>query len=147
MNNISEHINYNEAIRTSHNVDNTPNETQLNAMKLVAVNCFEPMRQHYGKPMKINSFFRSQNVNQLVKGSSTSQHTKGEAIDTTTGNKVDNKAVFEWARHNIEFDQLIYEFGDESGPDWIHVSFSATRNRKQVLKAIKENGKTKYIAI
>lgn len=147
MNNISEHINYNEAIRTSYNVDNTPNETQLNAMKLVAVNCFEPMRQHYGKPMKINSFFRSQNVNQLVKGSSTSQHVKGEAIDTTTGNKIDNKAVFEWARHNIEFDQLIYEFGDESGPDWIHVSFSATRNRKQVLKAIKENGKTKYIAI
>lgn len=147
MNNISEHITYNEAIRTSHNVDNTPNETQLNAMKLVAVNCFEPMRQYYGKPMKINSFFRGPKVNQLVGGSSTSQHPKGEAIDTTTGNKIDNKAVFEWARHNIAFDQLIYEFGDESGPDWIHVSFSATSNRKQVLKAIKENGKTKYIAI
>lgn len=144
---ISEHITLSEATRTSHNVENIPDENQLNAMKLVAENCFEPMRKQYGKPMNVNSFFRNLTVNRLVGGSDSSQHVKGEAIDTTTGNKADNKIVFDWARNNIVFDQLIYEFGDDVGPDWIHVSFSKTRNRRQVLRAIKENGKTKYIAI
>jgi zinc D-Ala-D-Ala carboxypeptidase len=145
--NISKHITIQEATRTSHNVENVPDENQLESMKLVAENCFEPMREFYGKPMKINSFFRSLDVNRLVGGSDTSQHVKGEAIDTTTGNKQDNKMVFDWARNNIEFDQLIYEFGDDTGCDWIHVSYSKTRNRKQVLRAIKQNGKTKYIPI
>jgi zinc D-Ala-D-Ala carboxypeptidase len=132
--NISEHISFKEATFTNRNLPNVPNETQLKAMELVAVMCFEKIRKWYGKPIKINSFFRSLEVNKAVGGASTSQHTKGEAIDLTAGSREENKKIFEWAKANLTFDQLIFEYGDDSGPDWVHISYRSGKNRMQVLR-------------
>ena len=129
---ISEHISYDEATLSPtairNGISNQPNEQELNNMKLVAENCFEPLRKMWGKPIKVNSFFRSQSLNQLVGGSSLSQHVKGQAIDITTGTKTENKKLFELAK-TLDFDQLINEY-DFS---WIHISFKASGNRKQIL--------------
>ena len=129
---ISEHITFDEATLSPtairNGISNQPNDQELTNMKLVAENCFEPLRKMYGKPIKVNSFFRSQSLNQLVGGSPLSQHTKGQAIDITTGNKYENKKLFELAK-TLEFDQLINEY-DFS---WLHISFRASGNRKQIL--------------
>ena len=143
MNNISLHITYAEATRTSAQADNTPNDEQLAAMKLLAANVFEPLRALVGRPIIINSMFRSQKVNGLIGGSQTSQHCKGEAIDIKLPGQ--NKSLFEIIRNQLPFDQLIWEFGTDKEPAWVHVSYKATGNRKQVLKAIRVNGKPKYI--
>ena len=133
MNNISEHITYDEATLSPTSlrfgITNTPTQDQLEAMKLVAEQCFEPLRRWYGKPLKINSFFRCTLLNEKVGGATTSQHSKGEAIDIGAGSKEENKKVFEWCKANLNFDQLINEF-DHS---WTHISFKKGVNRKQVL--------------
>ena len=129
---ISEHISYDEATLSPtairNGISNQPNEQELNNMKLVAENCFEPLRKMWGKSIKVNSFFRSQSLNQLVGGSPLSQHTKGQAIDITTGSKTDNKKLFELAK-TLDFDQLINEY-DFS---WLHISYKSSGNRKQIL--------------
>lgn len=128
---ISEHISYDEAVLSPtairNGIDNMPNEQQLHNMQQLAENIFEPLRKMYGKPIKINSFFRSDKLNKLVGGSPTSQHAKGQAIDITGGNKAENKKLFELAK-TLDFDQLINEY-DFS---WVHISYS-TKNRKQIL--------------
>ena len=133
MDNISKHITYLEATQsptaTKLGINNNPNEAQLEAMKLVAEKCFEPLRTWYGKPIKVNSFFRSDLLNRAVKGAITSQHKKGEAIDIDAGSKEENKKLFEWIKANLIWDQLINEY-DFS---WVHVSYSKTKNRKQIL--------------
>jgi len=144
MNNISPHITYAEATRTSAQADNNPNAEQLEAMKLLAANVFEPLRAIVGKPIIITSMFRSAKVNQLIGGSSTSQHCKGEAMDIKLPGQ--NRSLFEIILNQLPFDQLIWEFGTDKEPAWVHVSYKATGNRKQVLKAIRVNGKPKYIA-
>lgn len=137
--NISKHISLNEATRsqtaTRKGIKNIPNEVQLEAMKLVAETCFEPIRNHFGVPLTISSFFRCEALNVAVGGSKTSQHCKGEAIDIDAdGSSITNKQVFEWAKANLKFDQLINEYPDEAGnPAWVHISFSKHGNRNQVL--------------
>lgn len=144
MNNISPHITYAEATRTSAQADNAPNADQLAAMKLLAANVFEPLRSVVGKPIIITSMFRSAKVNQLIGGSATSQHCKGEAMDIKLPGQ--NRSLFEIIMNQLDFDQLIWEFGTDKEPAWVHVSYKATGNRKQVLKATRVNGKPKYIA-
>lgn len=145
MENISEHITYKEATvsPTSERlgIDNTPEPHILKRMKTVAEKCFEPIRKHYGKPIKITSFYRSLQLNSAIGGSSkTSQHMMGEAIDFDTNE--DNAKLFEWIRKNIEFDQLIWEYGDDKEPAWIHISYTEQRpNRQQVLRVHLEKGK------
>jgi uncharacterized protein YcbK (DUF882 family) len=129
---ISEHISYDEATLSPtairNGISNQPNEQELANMKLVAENCFEPLRKMWGKPIKVNSFFRSQSLNQLVGGSPLSQHVKGQAIDITTGTKTENKKLFELAK-TLDFDQLINEYQFS----WIHISYKTSGNRKQIL--------------
>lgn len=133
MEKISEHITYNEATISPTSlrfgIQNTPTEAELHSMKIVAETCFEPLRAWYGKPIKINSFFRSALLNEKVGGSKTSQHCKGEAIDISAGSKVENKKLFDWAKANLKFDQLINEY-DYS---WVHISFRSGLNRNQTL--------------
>lgn len=130
---ISKHISFEEstlsptALRLG--INNTPNEEILTNMKLVAERCFEPIREFYGKPIKVNSFYRCDALNKAVKGSATSQHKQGKAIDITTGTKTGNKLIFEWAKNNLIFDQLINEY-DYS---WIHISYNKNNNRNQTL--------------
>jgi hypothetical protein len=133
MNNISEHITYIEATQSPtairFGIENTPTEHQLFAMRIVASVCFEPLRQWYGKPIKINSFFRCTLLNQKVGGSSSSQHCKGEAIDISAGSKEENKKLFDWCKANLVFDQLINEYDYQ----WVHISFRQGQNRNMVL--------------
>jgi len=145
MNNISPHITYAEATRTSAQADNTPNAEQLKAMRLLADNVFEPLRAIVGQPIIITSFFRSEKVNELIGGASTSQHTKGEAIDIKLPGR--NKSLFEIIRNQLPFDQLIFEMGSDTEPAWVHVSYKATGNRKEVLRAKIIKGKPVYTRI
>lgn len=110
-------------------IDNTPNDEVLVNMKLVAERCFEPIREWYGKPIKVNSFYRCDALNKAVKGSATSQHVQGKAIDITTGTKAGNKLIYDWAKENLIFDQLINEY-DYS---WVHISYNKNNNRNQTL--------------
>ena len=131
---ISEHISYNEATLSPtairNGIKNVPNDIQLENMKLVAEMLFEPIRKRYGKTIKINSFFRCEELNKKVGGSATSQHTalSGAAIDISGGSKEENKLLFEIAKE-FDFDQLINEY-DFS---WVHISYKLKGNRKQIL--------------
>lgn len=151
---ISEHISYKEATRSVTavrlGIDNTPNEYQLQNMELIAKNVFEPLRKAVGGAIKINSFFRCEDLNKAIGGSSRSQHCQGRAIDIDDNyGYMSNNDMYKYIKENLDFDQLIFEFPDENGnASWIHVSYVDTdSNRKRCLKAIKENGKTKYIDI
>ena len=145
--NISEHITYTEATVSNKakqlGISNTPNERELKAMKLLAEAVFEPLRKWYGKPIQVTSFFRSAKINKAIGGSATSQHSLGQAIDIDTVS--DNRKLFDYIKGNLPFDQLIWENGDDNTPAWIHVSYTETRNRKQILRATRKNGKTVYL--
>ena len=147
---ISKHITYAEAIHSNtakrKNIDNTPNETQVEAMKLLAEKVFEPLREWVGGPIKVNSFFRSEALNEAIGGSATSQHCKGQAIDIDDvyGRK-SNAEMYNWIKENLDFDQMIWEFGTDMQPNWIHISYvSEEENRNKCLKAYKEDRRTKY---
>ncbi len=147
--NISKNITFAEATRSEtakrHGIDNTPTANELKAMRLLAEKVFEPLREWYGKPIMITSFYRNAKVNAKAGGSSTSQHCKGEAIDIDTAG--DNAKLFEYIRQNLDFDQLIWEYGDDKSPAWIHVSYKAGWIRGQVLRAVRDKaGKTIYKA-
>ncbi len=150
---ISKHISEKEATKSVTalrlGIDNTPNGDSISNMKLVAEMVFEPLRQWVGGPIKINSFYRSPALNEAIGGSPKSQHCQGRAmdIDDVYGHKT-NKDMFDWIKNNLDFDQMIYEFGNEENPDWVHVSYvSEDKNRNRILKAVRDDGKTKYINI
>jgi hypothetical protein len=118
-------------------------------MEMVAKHVFEPLRVAIDVPIKINSFFRCEELNKAIGGSTKSQHCQGRAIDIDDyyGN-VSNAFMYHYIKDNLDFDQLIWEFGTDENPDWVHVSYvDADSNRKRCLQAIKENGKTKYLNI
>ncbi len=150
---ISNHISYKEAIRsntaTRRGIDNTPGDYEVTNMVGVAENIFEPLRQWVGGPIKINSMFRCEELNTAIGGSSRSQHCQGRAIDIddTFGHKT-NAEMFNYIKENLNFDQLIWEFGTNDNPDWVHVSYvSKEENRNRILKAERINGKTQYSII
>lgn len=124
---------------TARGISNKMNAAQIEAAKLLCEKVFEPIRKFVGGPIKINSGFRCATLNKAIGGSSTSQHCKGEAIDIPVGSK-----VFHYIKDNLVFDQLIWEFGNSTEPQWVHVSYSKNGNRKQVLRAVKVGGKTTY---
>tara|TARA_Y100000361_G_C11103432_1_gene313277 strand:+ start:382 stop:837 length:456 start_codon:yes stop_codon:yes gene_type:complete len=150
---ISKHISYKEATysrtATRLNIDNKPNEEQLKNMKLIAEEVFEPLRMWVGGPIKINSFFRSPKLNTAIGGSSKSQHCHGQAIDLDdTFGRATNAEMFDFIKEHLNFDQMIWEFGNDDNPDWVHVSYvNDEDNRNRCLLAYKENGKTKYKVI
>ena len=150
---ISKHISYKEGVysitATRRGIDNTPNNEQLDNMETVAEEVFEPLREWVGGPIKINSFFRSPELNTAIGGSSKSQHCKGQAIDIDdTFHKATNAEMYHYIKENLDFDQMIWEFGDDDNPDWVHVSYvSPEENRNRCLKAYREDGKTKYMVI
>lgn len=137
MKKISKHISYKEAVRSDyakkHKIENEPNDEQLENMKLIAKEVFEPLRKWVGGPIKVNSFFRSENLNTGIGGSKTSSHLKGQAIDLTTMGLKTNKQIFDYIKDNLEYDQLIWEYG-RVNPKWIHVSFNPVKNRKQAFR-------------
>ena len=150
---ISKHISYKEAVysRTAQRRDiyNHPENDQADNMRLIAEQIFEPLRSWVGGPIKINSFFRSPELNTAIGGSTKSQHCQGQAIDLDdTFGRATNAEMYEFIKEHLEFDQMIWEFGTNQNPDWVHVSFKKDGiNRNRCLKAYKEKGKTKYMVI
>ena len=150
---ISKHISYREGVysttATRLGIDNTPNDEQLDNMELVAEEVFEPLRAYVGGPIKINSFFRCPELNKAIGGSSKSQHCKGQAVDIDdTFGRCTNAEMYHFIKEHLDFDQMIWEFGDDDNPDWVHVSYvSKEKNRNRCLKAYRKDGKTKYIVI
>ena len=150
---ISKHISYKEGVysntATRKGIDNTPNDDQLSNMELVAEEVFEPLRSYVGGPIKINSFFRCPELNTAIGGSHKSQHCKGQAIDIDDNyGRVNNAEMYHFIKEHLDFDQLIWEFGDDDNPNWVHVSYvSREDNRNRCLKAYKDKGKTKYTVI
>jgi len=150
---ISEHISYKEGVysrtATRLDIDNTPDDRQISNMETIADEVFEPLRMWVGGPIKINSFFRSPKLNTAIGGSGKSQHCHGQAIDLDdTYGRATNAEMYEFIKEHLDFDQIIWEFGDEDNPDWVHVSYvSAQENRKRCLLAYKEKGKSKYKVI
>lgn len=129
-------------------IDNTPTPEHLENLKKLALNIFQPVRDHFKTAINISSGYRSEKLNRLVPGTSiTSQHSQGEALDIDMdGTKITNKQVFDFIKDNLVFDQLIWEFGTDTNPAWVHVSYESNgRQRKQVLKAVKKNNIVKYI--
>jgi zinc D-Ala-D-Ala carboxypeptidase len=144
--NISKHFTLKEMTMSTTamrlGIDNTPSAESIQSMSLLAERVLEPVREYIGEPIKISSGYRSPELNKKVGGSKTSQHCLGEAADIVCQNK--NNEMFYFIKNNLEFDQLIWEFGDEHEPDWVHVSYRDNRMRGQVLVASKKNGKTVY---
>jgi zinc D-Ala-D-Ala carboxypeptidase len=140
---ISKHLELSELIRSESakrlGVSNMPPKEHIENLKLLAVNIFEPIREHFKVPIRISSGYRSAILNKAVGGSNTSQHSLGQAIDIDMdGTNVKNSDIFEFIK-TLPFDQLINEFNFA----WVHVSYSA-KHRKQILHATKLNGKTIY---
>jgi zinc D-Ala-D-Ala carboxypeptidase len=147
---ISKHISMKEATRSATalrlGLDNTPTEEHLDNMKLLASKIFEPLRSWVGGPIRINSFYRGPELNKAIGGSTKSQHMIGQAvdIDDTYGYKT-NAEMFNYIRGNLDFDQMIWEFGDNKNPDWVHVSYvNPGENRNKCLVAYRQDGKTQY---
>lgn len=131
--NISKNISYKEATHSNtakaRKIDNTPDADTLVRMKLVAEKCFQPVREWYGRPINVNSFYRSPKLNWAIGGAKSSQHMKGEAIDISAGSSIENEKLFNWLKDNVEFDQLINEYGFR----WIHISYKINGNRNMVF--------------
>ena len=147
---ISKHISMREgtysvtALRLG--LENKPTEEHLSNMKLLAEEVFEPLREWVGGPIKINSFYRGPELNKSIGGSNKSQHCHGQAvdIDDTYGHKT-NAEMFNYIRKNLQFDQMIWEFGNSTNPNWVHVSYvSPDKNRNRCLVAYKQDGRTQY---
>ena len=154
MDRLSKHVSYKEGVHSVTalrlGLKNDPTDAHLENMKLIAEKVFEPLRTHVGGPIKINSFYRGPELNKAIGGSAKSQHCHGQAmdIDDTYGH-MSNAAMFDWIKANLDYDQMIWEFGTDTQPNWVHVSYvSQEDNRNKCLKAYKdEYNKTKYKTI
>ena len=129
-----------------HDMDNTPGEKEIGNLKLLCEKVLQPVRDHFGKGVKVNSGFRHPDVNAKVGGSKTSDHCRGQAADIEIPG-VANADLATWIKDNLQFRQLILEFYTPGVPDsgWVHVSYVAEDNKKEVLTATKKEGKTVYL--
>ena len=146
---ISKHISWAEATHSAtakkKEIANEPGQQEIVAMKKLAKEIFEPLRAWAGEPIRVNSFYRSAELCEAIGSKATSQHTKGQAIDIDALGDKTNADLFNFIRENLNFDQLIWEFGDDENPDWIHVSYVGPNgNRNRILRAFKKGKKTNY---
>lgn len=127
-------------------IANTPTATHLIALKEVSKNIFQPCREHFGKPLAVTSGYRSEALNEAINGSKRSQHSKGEALDLDADvfGGFSNAELFNYIKLRLDFDQLIWEFGNNNNPAWVHCSYKTQGNRNEVLIAVKTNNKTTY---
>jgi zinc D-Ala-D-Ala carboxypeptidase len=143
--NLSKHVTRAEFERSetaiNHGIPNFMNEFEIQRAILLCQNVFEPIRAYVGRPIRINSGFRSAALNRRIGGSRSSQHTLGEAMDLD----LNDRELFEWILDNVEYDQIIAEFPQGGKASWFHISYRKGRNRKQALVATKQKGKTVYL--
>jgi zinc D-Ala-D-Ala carboxypeptidase len=117
-----------------------PEQRIIDNATLVCINILDKIPHQFF----ISSFYRCRRLNRAIGGSATSDHMEGCSVDIDSQNNLNNRIIFDYIRMNCKFDQLIWEFGNDFNPDWVHVSYRKTGNRNQILKAIKVNGNTKY---
>ena len=128
-------------------ISNKPSKEHLENIKLLCAEVLEPIREHFDTPIYISSGYRSVELNKKTPNASkTSQHSTGEAVDIDMdGSIISNADVFNYIKDNLAFDQLIWEFGTDSNPAWVHVSFeSSGKQRKEILIAVISGGKIFY---
>jgi hypothetical protein len=145
MKKISENISYKEAVRSETakrlGISNKPKKEHIENMELIAEKIFQPLREWVDHPIRINSFYRSEELNSRIGGAVSSAHKDGLAIDLDSLGGKTNLEMLHYIKDNLEFDVLINEYPNEEGePKWIHVSWNKKKNRKQVLE-IKRKGK------
>jgi len=146
---ISENLSLKEVVKsntaTRLGIDNEPTSEHLENLIIIAEKVFQPIREHFKTPIGISSGYRSKELNTAVRGSSTSDHCKGMALDLDADifEGVSNKEIFEFIRDNLEFTQLINEFNYS----WVHVSYDKNNLKKQILTAEKKNGRIKYVKL
>jgi len=131
-------------------IANEPSVEHLENLKALSENIFQPVREEFMCPIFISSGYRSEALNEAIGGSKTSQHSKGEAfdLDADVYGVITNADIFNYITDRLDFDQCIWEFGTDSNPDWVHVSYKKEgKNRGQILKAVRVNGKTSYRTI
>ena len=143
---LSKNLTLGEATKShtaiKYGISNKPSGDHLSNLIQIASKIFQPVRDHFQKPIIVSSGYRSQALNDIIGGASASQHSKGEALDLD--GSVENFLIFEYIKNNLEFDQLIWEFGDDENPDWVHVSYKSGKNRGEVLQAVRQNGRVIY---
>ena len=149
---LSENFSLDEVIRSATaiklGIDNTPEQEHLDNLQVVIDEIAQPLRDHFGKPVRINSGYRSPALNEAIGGSINSQHSKGEALDLEIDG-VSNLEVADWITDNCDYDQVILEFYNPAdGPNsgWVHASCKAilSENRERKLIALKDGKKTVY---
>jgi len=147
---LSKHVSYKEGVYSTTakrlGLKNDPTDEHISNMELICEKIFEPLRMHVNGPIKINSFYRGPELNKAIGGSSKSQHCHGQAMDIDdTYSYASNAEMYKYIKDNLNFDQMIWEFGTDKNPDWVHVSYvNEDVNRNRCLKAYREDGKTKY---
>jgi len=129
----------------SKGISNEPDTKQLAALQLLVEKILQPLRDGIDKPIKVSSGLRVPALNKAIGGSVTSQHCKGEAVDIQMSGKTGNAKLFNYIKENLVFDQMIWEFGTQENPEWVHVSYSAKGNRGEILRAYKKDGRTRYM--
>jgi hypothetical protein len=139
-NKITDNLTYSQVVFSNtairYGIDNTPTEDNLKYIKDLSTNIWESLYRHFKGDISVSSFYRCRKLNKLIGGSKYSQHMalKGSAIDIQSNSKnISNKDIFDYVLSNLEFDQLIWEFGDEVNPAWVHVSYNKDHNRNQVI--------------
>ena len=126
-------------------IDNTPSDIVIKNLLLLCKKVLQPLREHMDESIKVSSGYRSPDLNKKIGGSKSSQHCLGQAADISCGERT--AELYNYIKNNLIFDQIIWEFGTDENPDWVHVSYSSTRNRKECLRAYKINGKTVYQSV
>ena len=161
---LSKNLSLKEATKSdvaiSNGIDNTPTPEEVEILKLTASKVFQPIRDHFGVKIKVTSMFRSASLNKKLRGSKTSSHMSCQAIDidadafketytNTNGEEVllTNSLIFAYAVNNLEFDTVIWEFGDDNEPDWVHISYREGNNRTRVLRARRGKSGVYYEAL
>jgi len=150
---LSENLDLSDVIRSESakrsGIDNMPTEKHIESLKLLAINIFQPIREHFKVPIHISSGYRSEKLNRLVPGTSlTSDHCFGKAIDIDldgSSNKVSNNDIFHYIKDNLKFKQLIAEFPVNGSLSWVHVSYDEKNIKNQILIAAKQKGETIYL--
>lgn len=133
-----------------HDIDNNPGIQTVMRLKNIAQDVFQPIRDHFNVPIGISSGYRSKALNKAVRGSRNSQHITGCALDIDADiyGQITNKQIFDFVKENLVFDQLIWEFGGDENPAWVHVSYDKDKvNRGEVLLASIINGRVRYTPI
>lgn len=124
-------------------IANKPTDEHIENLRLLCENILQPLREHMDCSINVSSGYRAPALNSIIGGSKTSQHCFGQAADVQVEGR--NYEMFDFICKSLDFDQVIWEFGTDKEPSWVHVSYTKGKNRKQVLKAIKVNGKTQYV--